>query len=236
MTFKVNDLRQHDMSQGDVILRCQDGSVPCHKVVLAALSPMLETILGEVTGEEPPTIIILPDIKIRDLTAFLTEFYKNSVSDVNTEMASLLGFKLRADISSDLMKDEAIFNESLKNPEELKSEVDSFNTLTLSLPVLTNINSDPLESGDNLEDERPSFEDLDPFIDIKDEPESHNKKSEEKKGRIAIKNKRKTLEKHHINGVDTTETNEEGARLREEEREGGREGRRKRGERVQAES
>ena len=28
-----------DMSQGDVILRCQDGSVPCHKVVLAALSP-----------------------------------------------------------------------------------------------------------------------------------------------------------------------------------------------------
>ena len=63
-----------DMSQGDVILRC-------------------ETILREVTGEEPPNII-LPDIMLRTLTTFLTEFYLNSVSDVNTEMTRLLGFKL----------------------------------------------------------------------------------------------------------------------------------------------
>ena len=49
--------------------------------------------MGEVTGEEPPTII-LPDIKLRTLTTFLTEFYLNSVSDVNTEMTRLLGFKL----------------------------------------------------------------------------------------------------------------------------------------------
>ena len=99
MTLEVNNQGQLvmreciDMSQGDVILRCEDGSVPCHKVVLAALSPMLETILREVTGEEPPTII-LPDIKLRTLTTFLTEFYLNSVSDVNTEMTRLLGFKL----------------------------------------------------------------------------------------------------------------------------------------------
>ncbi len=77
-----------NMSQGDVILWCEDGSVPCHKLVLAALSPMLETILGEVTEEEPPTII-LPDIKLRTLTTFLTEFYLNSVSDVNTEMTRI---------------------------------------------------------------------------------------------------------------------------------------------------
>ena len=100
MTVEVNDKGQMvmreriDMSQGDVILQCEDGSVPCHKVVLAALSPMLETILREVTGEEPPTII-LPDIKLRTLTTFLTEFYLNSISDVNTEMVNLLGFKLR---------------------------------------------------------------------------------------------------------------------------------------------
>ena len=108
MTLEVNNQGQLvmreciDMSQGEVILRCEDGSVilrcedgsvPCHKVVLAALSPMLETILREVTGEEPPTII-LPDIKLRTLTTFLTEFYLNSVSDVNTEMTRLLGFKL----------------------------------------------------------------------------------------------------------------------------------------------
>ena len=99
MTVEVNDqgqlvMRERiDMSQGDVILRCEDGSVPCHKVVLAALSPMLETILREVTGEEPPNII-LPDIMLRTLTTFLTEFYLNSVSDVNTEMTRLLGFKL----------------------------------------------------------------------------------------------------------------------------------------------
>ena len=91
--YIVSSLERRDMSQGDVILRCEDGSIPCHKVVLAALSPMLETIL-RVTGEEPTTIF-LPDIKLSTLTTFLAEFYQNSVSDVNTEMASLLGFKLQ---------------------------------------------------------------------------------------------------------------------------------------------
>ena len=98
MTVEVNDKGQLvmreciDMSQGDVILRCEDGSVPCHKVVLAALSPMLETILGE-----QPTII-LPNIKLRTLTTFLTEFYLNSVSDVNTEMTRLLELRDHAEI------------------------------------------------------------------------------------------------------------------------------------------
>ena len=100
MAVEMNDQGQLEMkecinmSQGDVILRCQDGSMPCHKLVLAALSPMIEAMLGEDTGEETP-IIILPDVKLRDLMTFLTEFYLNSISDVNTEMVNLLGFKLR---------------------------------------------------------------------------------------------------------------------------------------------
>ena len=206
MTVEINDQGQMvmreciDMSQGDVILRCEDGSVPCHKVVLAALSPMLETILREATGEEPPTII-LPDIKLRTLTTFLTEFYVNSVSDVNTEMASLLGFKLRelgcdSPKTSDSMS-EAASKESLKNPEELKWELDPFkvDTSTPQLPILTEHSSDLLKLGDDLRDERPSFEELDPFIDIKEESESHDQKSEENEEterRIVYKNNRKT--------------------------------------------
>ena len=90
MAIEINDKGQLvmreciDMSQGDVILRCEDGSVPCHKVVLAALSPMLETIL--------------PNIKLRTLTTFLTEFFLNSVSDVNTEMTRLLELRDHAEI------------------------------------------------------------------------------------------------------------------------------------------
>ena len=122
MEIEINDqgqlvLRERiDMSQGDVILRCEDGSVPCHKVVLAALSPMLETILREVTGEEPPTII-LPDIKLRTLTTFLTEFYVNSVSEVNTEITKLLGFKLR---------DHAEIPQNLTSIKIMKEKSDEF--------------------------------------------------------------------------------------------------------------
>ena len=127
MTVEVNDqgqlvMRERiDMSQGDVILRCEDGSVPCHKVVLAALSPMLETILREVTEEEPPTII-LPDIKLRTLTTFLTEFYLNSVSDVNTEMTRLLGFKLRDSVLTKKISTKELSTKAPRPQEKIRKE------------------------------------------------------------------------------------------------------------------
>ena len=45
----------------DVTMQCGDGSVPCHRLVLASLSPMLSSILSSDTWDEAITIM-MPDV------------------------------------------------------------------------------------------------------------------------------------------------------------------------------
>ena len=79
-------------SNCDVILRCHDGSVPCHRLLLASLSPMLRSVLSGDTWDETITIM-MPDISVQELDTFLRNLCEGTkeVSSTNMELLSLLG-------------------------------------------------------------------------------------------------------------------------------------------------
>ena len=62
----------------DVSLVCRDGRVPCHQVVLAALSPLLRSLLRSLdTGDiEDRVTIVLPDLTVQEVDTFLANIYE----------------------------------------------------------------------------------------------------------------------------------------------------------------
>ena len=76
----------------DLILSCHDGSVPCHRLLLASLSPMLCSVLSGDTWDETITIM-MPDISVQDLDTFFENLYEGSkeVSSTNMELLRLFG-------------------------------------------------------------------------------------------------------------------------------------------------
>merc|ERR1719500_2306285 len=69
----------------DVWLRCSDGSVPCHQVVLASLSPLLRSVLSLDTGEREDIVtIMMPDLTVREVDTFLAHIYEGSTTDAST--------------------------------------------------------------------------------------------------------------------------------------------------------
>ena len=68
----------------DVWLRCRDGSVPCHRVVLASLSPLLRSVLSLDTGEREDIVtIMMPDLTVREVDTFLAHIYEGSTADAS---------------------------------------------------------------------------------------------------------------------------------------------------------
>ena len=81
-----------EKTECDVILRGHDGSVPCHRLLLASLSSMLRSVLSGDTWDETITIM-MPDISVQELDTFLGNLYEGSkeVSSTNMELLRLFG-------------------------------------------------------------------------------------------------------------------------------------------------
>ena len=67
----------------DVRLRCSDGWVPCHQMVLASISPLLRSVLSADTGEDIVTIM-MPDLTVLEVDTFLGHIYEGSFADAST--------------------------------------------------------------------------------------------------------------------------------------------------------
>ena len=78
----------------DVILRCPDGSVPCHRLLLASLSPLLCSVLSGDTWDEAITVM-MPDLSVQDLETFFENLYdgSNEVSSTSIKIFSLFGLE-----------------------------------------------------------------------------------------------------------------------------------------------
>ena len=81
-----------EKTECDLILRCPDGSVPCHRLLLASLSPMLCSVLSGDTWDEAITVM-MPDLSVQDLKTFLENLCDGAkeVSSTSMEILSLLG-------------------------------------------------------------------------------------------------------------------------------------------------
>jgi len=66
----------------DVLIQCQDGFIPTHRLVLASSSEMLSSIFRSDTWDEQITII-LPDFNSKEVSNCLKEFYKNGSNTTN---------------------------------------------------------------------------------------------------------------------------------------------------------
>ena len=81
-----------EKTECDVILRGHDGSVPCHRLLLASLSSMLRSVLSGDTWDETITIM-MPDISVQELDTFLGNLYEGGkeVSSTNLKLLRLFG-------------------------------------------------------------------------------------------------------------------------------------------------
>ena len=84
----------------DVRLQCGDGAVGGHRLVLAALSPMLRAVFGEDSWDED-IVIMLPDISVIQINKYFSDTYHSKDLEDNLEINKMLGhMKPKADVSS----------------------------------------------------------------------------------------------------------------------------------------
>ena len=81
--------------EADVSLRCRDGAVAGHRLVLAALSPMLCRAFRELGGDEEKVCIQLPDFTTEQVnlsTKFhmSTKFWGDNLHSIHTLLVVLL--------------------------------------------------------------------------------------------------------------------------------------------------
>ena len=64
-----------DLRYSDVIVKCSNGSVKCHKLILGSLSNMLRKALRTTMFIDQETIILAPEVQIETLQCFLKNVY-----------------------------------------------------------------------------------------------------------------------------------------------------------------
>ena len=132
MAIEINDQGQLvmreciDMSQGDVILWCEDGSVPCHKLVLAASSPLFRAIITRNPHSHP--LLYLKGVTATNLNYVLDFIYNGEVNvaqdDLNSFLTAAEDLKIKGltqqQQSQDNSEATAKQVKSQSNPETLK--------------------------------------------------------------------------------------------------------------------
>ncbi|XP_037071670.1 protein tramtrack, beta isoform-like, partial [Pollicipes pollicipes] len=78
----------HTEAFTDVTLAVDGASIKCHKMVLAACSPYLQTLLAEHVTTHP--IVVLKDIRLHEMRALLEYMYRGEVNVAQEQLGSLL--------------------------------------------------------------------------------------------------------------------------------------------------
>ena len=60
----------------DVIIHCNNGIIPSHRIVLASISNMLASILKQDTWDETITLMLM-DFTVEEISKYFEEFYIN---------------------------------------------------------------------------------------------------------------------------------------------------------------
>ena len=81
----------------DMSLVCETGQViKCHRIILAAASPMLRQLMEECNGE--PAVLILPNINYQDLVSIMELAYRGETTVNRSNRSSLLATAASLDI------------------------------------------------------------------------------------------------------------------------------------------
>ena len=105
-----------DMPASDVIIVCNDGRIPGHKLVMASISSMLYDAMKNVEEEEM-ILIIVPDFSVKNLTQYLSYVYSLDEGRQCSQLKKTLGVG-DADISMKSDKEHDL-------KQELDEEYDS---------------------------------------------------------------------------------------------------------------
>ena len=77
-------------SATDVVLQCGDGAVGGHRLVLAAISPMLHAVFREDSWDED-ILILLPDISVGQMEKYFSDIYTSPHLEDHHELNLMLG-------------------------------------------------------------------------------------------------------------------------------------------------
>ena len=75
----------------DVVIICKDGLLPAHKLVLAALSPLLCSMLGEADTWDETVSVLMPDFSIQQVSPYLADIFTCEDLGQHPEINSVFG-------------------------------------------------------------------------------------------------------------------------------------------------
>ena len=75
----------------DVVIICKDGLLPAHKLVLAALSPLLCSMLGEADTWGETVSVLMPDFSIQQVSPYLADIFTCEDLGQHPEINIVLG-------------------------------------------------------------------------------------------------------------------------------------------------
>ena len=75
----------------DVVIICKDGLLPAHKLVLAALSPLLCSMLEEADTWDETVSVLMPDFSIQQVSPYLADIFTCEDLGQHPEINSVFG-------------------------------------------------------------------------------------------------------------------------------------------------
>ena len=104
INYMYRSLFGEENGMTDVVIRCSDGSVPVHKLVLASISDMFCSMLSEDTWDEVISVM-LPDFEVATVMKYFENLFKYGRSD-SIELGTV--FRLKGIYLEENVKGEAI--------------------------------------------------------------------------------------------------------------------------------
>ena len=104
----------------DVVLVCRDGLLPAHKLVLAALSPLLRSALAEADtwDQENKLSVLMPDFSMLQMSQYFADLWKCSDMKQHSDINFVFGH-----LSLSSLKTYSVQEESIEHSHNLVSDV-----------------------------------------------------------------------------------------------------------------
>ena len=124
---KMETLLQNCEKVSNVTVRCQDGLLSSHKLVLAGLSDFIKNILSEIpVGDE--VTLLMPDFRAEEVEKFLSASLKETFSEKDVDMLTAFGIKthtLFVPVDTQLESEHSNIKSELLLETDLKTEIDT---------------------------------------------------------------------------------------------------------------
>jgi len=163
----------------DVLIHCQNGVIPTHRLVLASVSNMLLSIFKQDTWDEQ-IVLVLRDYSVDQVCSYFKDFYNNGFKNKNSfELGNILGVQEGFYVKHEDLEKVSVLNS--KGNKEDKHELSYENIIDLAtVKFKEEINYEEEEDEANLSDNKLA-EDFDQDYFNEDSYASENDLKEVKK-------------------------------------------------------